>query len=105
LEKSVQYCPLYSKATEHKTLQWTGEPIELVELLNALHKAGCFGKISLKNLFASVFKLIGFEVKNHYALFASIKIRTKGERTTFLDKLKRLLIAKMEKSDEKPSRK
>lgn len=105
VEQSAQFCPLYSKIEEQKALQWMGEPIELVELLYALHEAGCFGTISLKNLFAIVIELIGFEVKNHYALFGSIKIRTKGERTAFLDKLKRLLVAKMEKSDGKPSKK
>ena len=105
VEQSTRYCPFYSKAVEHKALQWTGEPIELVELLYALHEAGCFGKISLKNLFTVVVELIGFEVKNHYTLFGSIKIRTKGERTAFLDKLKRGLTLKMEKADEKPSKK
>jgi len=104
-ELSAAHCPLYAKALEQKALQWTGEAIELVELLNALHEAGCFGKVSLKNLFSAVFKVIGFEVKNHYALFASMKIRTKGDRTTFLDKLKRLLTTKMEKSDAKAPRK
>jgi len=74
-------------------------------LLYALSEAGCFGKTLLKNLFTIAGDLFGCEVKNHYSLFGSIKVRMKGDRTAFLDKLKRRLITKMEKADAKPSRK
>ena len=87
------------------TLQWSGKPIELVELLYALYETGCFSKLFLKTLFTIAGDVFGCEVRNHSNLFGTIKIRVKGDRTIFLDKLKKNLTAKMERADEKPSRK
>jgi len=64
-----------------------------------------FLKHFIKNLFTVANELLGCEMKNHYTLFGSIKIRMKNDRTAFLDKLKQALTAKMESSDEKPTRK
>ena len=98
------HCPLTVKSAIRKLFDWTGEPIELVELLYALHEAGCLGKTMLKNLFENAGILFGVEIKNYSRLFWGAKARG-GGRTKFLDKLKRALIKKIEKSDEKPSRK
>jgi hypothetical protein len=98
-------CPLTQNKVVRKVLQWTGEPVELVELLYALHEAGCFGKVFLKNLFDDAGKLFGVEISNYYRLFWGSKTRVKGDRTTFLDKLKKALTNKIEKSEGKPPKK
>jgi hypothetical protein len=97
------HCPLTVKSAIRKIFDWTGEPVELVELLYALHEAGCLGKTKLKKLFDDVGKLFGIEIKNFSRLFWGAKAR--GDRTKFLDKLKQTLTDKIEKSDEKPPRK
>ena len=102
--QKVYHCPFYSEVEKQKTLQWTGEPIELVELLYALHETGCLGKTFLKNLFSVASELFDCDVKNHYNLFSTIKMRVKGDRTLFLNKLKRGLTGKMEKMDERAPR-
>ena len=104
-EQSARKCPFHIKAENSQLLQWEGEPIELVEVMYALYSAGSFSKITLKELFSMAGELFGCKVRNFYSLFSTIKSRTKGDRTTFLDKLKRSLIVKMEKSDARPSRK
>jgi hypothetical protein len=91
--------------SERNKLPWKGEPVELVELLYALHEAGCFGKTFLKNLFSIAEEVFACDMKNHYRLFWGMKERIKGERATFLSKLMRALTAKMEELNEKPSRK
>ena len=43
-EQTGVHCPLTFKTAINQVLQWRGAHIELVELLNALHEAGSFGK-------------------------------------------------------------
>ena len=80
-------------------LPWTGKPIELVELLYALHEAGCFDTLFLKDLFAAASEQLGCDVNNFYSLFNTVK--TRGVPTKFIDKLRLVLLQKIEKSDEK----
>jgi hypothetical protein len=104
-EQTGVHCPFNFKTAIQKMLPWKGETVELVELLYALHEAGSFGKIFLNNLFVVAGKVFGVEISNYYRLFWGSKTRMKGDRTIFLDKLKQALNAKIEKSDEKASRK
>ena len=48
---------------------------------------------------------LGIDLKDFSRTFTDIKNRTKGDRTLFMNKLKHALTIKMEKADEKPSRK
>jgi hypothetical protein len=84
-----------------KKLKWTGSIIEFVELVYALHAAGKLGEVSLKNAFAVLSEMFDMEVKNYYRLFWDIKNRVKGDRTVFLDSLKKVMAALMEKLDGK----
>jgi hypothetical protein len=95
-EQNVVHCPFHQKAE----LQWTGEPIELVELVRALHEAGCFGATSPQTQFSAIGKMFGCNLKNHYRLWWDIKNRVKGDRAKFLDKLKKVFTEMMKKSDE-----
>ena len=103
--KSTRSCPYMSNIENRKTLKWMSNPMDLVELLYALHEAGCIEKIFLKDLFLLAGKLFDCEINNFTSLYWKIRNRIKGDRTSFLDKLKRTLMRKMEKEDEKPSRK
>ena len=70
-----------------------------MELGNALHEAGCFGKASLKTIFEVLGKTFGCEVKNHYRLFWGKKELFKGEPAEFIEKLKRAYLQKLQKQD------
>jgi hypothetical protein len=86
-----------------KRLKWTSSQMELVELVYALYEAKCFngGEIYLKEVFSSINTLLDMNVKDFSLYFMSIKNRVKGDRTFFLDKLKQLLMKKMEEADRR----
>jgi hypothetical protein len=90
------------KAESSCKLQWSGKTAEFVELVYALHEAGSFnkGKVSLKETFETLGRVFNFEVARFSLYFMDIK-RRKGERTGFLDKLKRILTERMEKADRR----
>ena len=68
----------------------------MVELVYALCGTGSLndGNVSLKDLFAVFEEMFGVEVKNFSRTFTDIKNRTKGDRTIYLDKLKKSLLQK-----------
>ena len=73
-------------------LQWTGNAVELVELIYALYATGCIngGKASL----------FGVESKDCYRFYTDIKRRKSDSRTYFLEKMQDKLNAKMRHDDE-----
>jgi hypothetical protein len=97
----------YSFGAVHGKLKWTGLIIDFVELFYAAHASGNInkGKVSLKKMFAVVCEVFDVDVKDFYQRFSAIKIRVKGDRTKFLDELKQVLVEKLEKADNKPSKK
>jgi hypothetical protein len=82
------------------TIQWKGSLMELVELVYALHEAGCFGTVSLKLLFAFIGKVFGCEIPNYYRLFWDIPNRAGDDRTFFLNKLRKALSDKLIRKDK-----
>ena len=94
----------YSIEKTHYKLKWEGNVIDLVELTYSIHASG-YAKTSLKRLFTVMGDVFDVELKDFYRIFKDIKNRVKGDRTKFLDELKQGLLDKMEKADEKPSRK
>jgi hypothetical protein len=90
---------LLQNSPQPAILQWQGGVMELVELVYALCEAGCFGKTSLKNLFAIIGKMFGCEITNYYRLFWDIRNRTAEERTFFLNKLRKALSDKLVRMD------
>jgi hypothetical protein len=107
MEQNAVDCPLRRLDRQQNGLKWTGSQMELVELIYALYAAECFnsGDVHLKELFAVIGEAFGMNVEKFSLYFMSIKNRVKGDRTHFLDMLKRALILKMEDADRKPSRK
>lgn len=107
-EMQVEKCGQCTNSPKPKgKIKWTGGIVDLVELVYALHEAGYFnqGNIYLKDLFAEIGESFGIETKHFSLYFTSIKNRVKGDRTKFLDELKRILVSRMESDDRKPTRK
>jgi hypothetical protein len=101
---AATYCPLRTKPKSK--LKWTGSIVDWVELIYAFHEAGVIngGKVTLKTLFRTMGEVFDFEVKEFSNYFMNIKRRIKGDRTTFLDKLRRKLLRRMDEADRKPGR-
>ena len=64
-------------------LQWTGNAVELVELIYALYATGCIngGKASLKELAPVLYSFFGVESKDCYRFYTDIKRRKSDSRT------------------------
>ena len=99
-EYSVQNSSIMKKNEKDTKLQWTGTQVEFVELVYSLHDAGSInkGNISLKELFSTFGGILNFVVADYYRYFSDITHRT-GDRTLYLDKLKRKFMQHLSKSD------
>ena len=102
----------YSKNTIEKTCsavssveipRWTGNAINLIELIYACHELKQFnnGEISLKSLTEYVGKVFGVDIKDASSYYARIRRRKDDERTYFIDRIKEVLLKKMERDDDK----
>lgn len=96
--------PLRHPTNSGTKLKWTGGVVEWVELIYAIHASGAVngGKATLKRLFSVMGDVFEFEVDEFSRAFMDIKNRVKGDRTSFLDRLKRGLLHRMEQADRKP---
>jgi hypothetical protein len=102
-----RHCPFTSQSPPRTSLKWTDSIVDWVELLYSLYEAGSInnGKISLKELFRIMGEMFDLEVNEFANHFMNIKSRADNKRTKYMDKLKNLLLQKMEEADRKPSRK
>ena len=88
-----QVPPLISanNTTETATslLQWTGNAIDLVELIYGIDEMGCInnGNMPLKQLAPLLYKIFGVESKDCYRFYTDIKRRKNESRTYFLDSI------------------
>ncbi|GAB6013037.1 RteC domain-containing protein [Viscerimonas tarda] len=80
-------------------IQWAGSRMELVELVYALHEAGCFGKTPLKTVFKIIGKTFDCEIENYYRLFWDVRNRAAEDRAFFLNKLQKTLSEKFIRMD------
>lgn len=89
-----------NKLLDRPIMKWTGQKVQLVELIYALKVAGVFnnGQAELKEMASNFEKLFGIEVGDIYRIFQEIRLRKKG-RTTFLDGLKNKLEGYMEEAE------
>lgn len=76
-------------------ITWTANKIDLIELIYAWEKAGCFNHGSL-NIKEVVFNI---DLGDYYGTFK--EMRNRINRTTFLDKLVRVLNDRMDEIDRK----
>jgi len=101
-----QVPPLISanNATENTAslLQWTGNAIDLVELIYGINEMGCInnGNMPLKQLAPLLYKIFGVESKDCYRFYIDIKRRKNESRTYFLDRMQEKLNEKMLRDEE-----
>jgi hypothetical protein len=102
-----QNCPLACKSKTDSGLRWTGKQVELVELIYALKETGSIngGEATIKEICNFFSELLQISITDLYRYFIDITRRTKGDRTIFLDKMKKVLIKKLEEIDRRPSMK
>ena len=83
-------------------LQWTGNAIDLVELIYGINEMGCInnGNMPLKQLAPLLYKIFRVESKDCYRFYIDIKRRKNESRTYFLDKMQEKLNEKMLRDEE-----
>ena len=74
--------------TTASLLQWTGNAIDLVELIYGISEMGCIngGEASLKEIASYCYKVFGVQAKGCYNIYNDIKMRKSESRTYFLDR-------------------
>ncbi len=87
---------------EAPALRWTGNAIDLVEMIYGISTMGCIngGKIPLKELAPMLYSFFGVDSKDCYRFYTDIKRRKNDSRTYFLDRMADRLNAKMQRDDE-----
>lgn len=83
-------------------LRWTGNAIDLVEMIYGISTMGCIngGKIPLKELAPVLYSFFGVDSKDCYRFYTDIKRRKNDSRTYFLDRMQEKLNEKMRRDDE-----
>ena len=102
---STQVPPLNPSTNEKNNtpaLQWTGNAIDLVEMIYGISEMGCInnGNIQLNELAPVLYSFFGVNSKDCYRFYTDIKRRKNDSRTYFLDKMQMKLNEKMRKDDE-----
>lgn len=83
-------------------LQWTGNTLDLVELIYGLNEMGSInnGETPLKVLAPTLYKIFGLETKECYRYYSAIKLRKNSSRTYFLDKMQAKLNERIRHDEE-----
>ena len=102
---AIQVPPLNPSSNEKNNspaLQWTGNAIDLVELIYGISEMGCInnGNIQLNELAPMLYAFFGVNSKDCYRFYTDIKRRKNDSRTYFLDKMQVKLNEKMRRDDE-----
>ena len=94
--------PTTSEKNNTPTLQWTGNAIDLVEMIYGISEMGCInnGNIQLNELAPVLYAFFGVNSKDCYRFYTDIKRRKNDSRTYFLDKMQMKLNEKMRRDDE-----
>ena len=94
--------PQNKKKNPAPPLQWTGNAIDLVELIYGINEMGCInnGNMPLKQLAPILYKIFGIESKDCYRFYTDIKRRKNESRTYFLDKMQEKLNERMLRDEE-----
>ena len=91
-----------TSGTPASPLQWTGNAIDLVELIYGIYEMGCInnGEMPLKQLAPLLYKIFGIEAKDCYRFYIDIKRRKNGSRTYFLDRMQEKLNKRILRDEE-----
>ena len=98
MQKMVEKMPLAEMkpfVTKDAQLKWTGDIVNLVELVYGLVEMGCVndGNIPIEKLGNALFRLFGLEPKPYSRAYTTIKRRVKdnGGRAYFLSEMRKQL--------------
>ncbi|MDR1501290.1 MAG: RteC domain-containing protein [Prevotella sp.] len=82
-------------------MTWTGNKVDLVELIYAWEAACCFnnGNVSIKEVVAYIEIVFNIDLGDYYHTFRELRRRV--NRTAFLDKLTKFLNDRMDEADSK----
>lgn len=82
-------------------MTWTGNKVELVELVYAWESAGCFnhGHATIKEIVAYIEVVFNIDLGDYYHTF--LEMRNRVKRTAFLNKLIKFLNDRMDRADRK----
>ena len=96
------HTPKETTASISPVLQWTGNAIDLVELIYGIDEMGCInnGNMPLKQLAPLLYKIFGVESKDCYRFYTDIKRRKNESRTYFLDRMQEKLNERMLRDEE-----
>ena len=91
-----------AKSETPKSLQWTGNTLDLVELIYGLSEMGCIdnGETPLKVLAPALYEFFGLDTKECYRYYSAIKLRKNPSRTYFIDKMQKKLNEKIRRDEE-----
>ena len=91
-----------AKSETPKSLQWTGNTLDLVELIYGLSEMGCIdnGETPLKVLAPALYEFFGLDTKECYRYYSAIKLRKNPSRTYFIDKMQKKLNEKIQRDEE-----
>ena len=91
-----------AKSETPKSLQWTGNTLDLVELIYGLSEMGCIdnGETPLKVLAPALYEFFGLDTKECYRYYSAIKQRKNPSRTYFIDKMQKKLNEKIRRDEE-----
>ena len=88
--------------------RWTGTLVELVELIYGLQELRCIddGETAINELAAFFGRIFGMDIKerNCYDAYLDMKRHKKDSRTYFLDKMCERLNLRMQRDDEKETK-
>ncbi len=83
-------------------LQWTGNAIDLVELIYGIYEMGCInnGEMPLKQLAPLLYRIFGVEAKDCYRFYIDIKRRKTISHTHFLEQMQERLNERIRRDEE-----
>ena len=98
----TSHTPKVATASTTPALQWTGNTLDLVELIYGLSEMGCIdnGETPLKVLAPTLYEFFGLDTKECYRYYSAIKLRKNPSRTYFLDKMQAKLNEKIRRDEE-----
>jgi hypothetical protein len=82
-------------------MTWTGNKVDLVELIYAWEKVGCFnhGHVNIKEIVAYIEIIFNIDLGDYYHTF--LEMRNRASRTAFLNKLIKFLNDRMDEVDRR----
>ena len=84
------------------SLRWTGNAIDLVELIYGIYEMGCInnGEMPLKQLAPLLYRIFGVEAKDCYRFYTDIKRRKTISHTHFLEQMQERLNERIRRDEE-----